>query len=233
MTPKDVPPHPTCASCPIVKRADRRCIRPDGKAPPNCPTAAKPEVIEQSLATYTSGKFAAFAQAACQVERAGYGPAPGGGLTACRPRIVETVDFARRMGYKKLGLVFCMGLRSEAKITAEILETNGFAVVSAICKVGCTPKTAIGARPEDLLNPANPESICNPVMQAMLMNAATVEFNILLGLCVGHDSLALAHLDAPATVLAVKDRLMAHNPVAPLYMYNGYCQYLHNPLFPS
>jgi enoyl-CoA hydratase/carnithine racemase len=40
------------------------------------------------------------------------------------------------------------------------------------------------------------------------------DFNVLLGLCVGHDSLFLKYAEAPCTVLAVKDRMLGHNPLA-------------------
>jgi hypothetical protein len=104
MTKKN-PADPRCASCPIVNRADRRCSREDGKAPPNCPTALKSEMIAESRKVYTEGEFTKFARVASQVERVGYEAAPGGGLKPTRPRIVEIVDFAQRMGYKKLGLI--------------------------------------------------------------------------------------------------------------------------------
>jgi uncharacterized metal-binding protein len=127
----------------------------------------------------------------------------------------------------------CMGLRNEAKTAAAVFETNGFEVVSAICKIGGIPKPEIGLMPEDLLNPKHLENLCNPAMQAMVMNEAGVDFNILLGLCVEHDSLAIAHAKAPVTVLAVKDRLLGHNPLSCLYMYGGYYNYLSKPLFPE
>ena len=38
-----------------------------------------------------------------------------------------------------------------------------------------------------------------------------------MGLCVGHDSLFLKYAEAPCTVLAVKDRLLGHNPLAAIY----------------
>jgi uncharacterized metal-binding protein len=41
--------------------------------------------------------------------------------------------------------------------------------------------------------------------------------NILLGLCVGDDTLFIKHSKAPVTVLAVKDRVLAHNPLGALY----------------
>jgi uncharacterized metal-binding protein len=86
------------------------------------------------------------------VERAGYERLPSGGLKATRPRIVELMDFARRMGYKKLGLLFCIGFRKEAAVAAKIFETNGFEVISATCKVGCQPKSELGLTLEEQLH---------------------------------------------------------------------------------
>lgn len=45
---------------------------------------------------------------------------------------------------------------------------------------------------------------------------------ILLGLCVGHDSLFFKYSEAPTTVLAVKDRVTGHNPMAPIYLSESY-----------
>jgi len=39
-----------------------------------------------------------------------------------KPRIVETCKFAIKMGYKRLGLAFCVGLAREAKVVEEILK---------------------------------------------------------------------------------------------------------------
>ena len=46
--------------------------------------------------------------------------------------------------------------------------------------------------------------------------------NVLLGLCVGHDSLFFKYTEAPCTVLAVKDRLLGHNPMAAVYNVDSY-----------
>jgi hypothetical protein len=50
------------------------------------------------------------------------------------------------------------------------------------------------------------ESMCNPILQAMIANHHQSQFNVLLGLCVGHDSLYFRYAEAPSTLLAVKDR---------------------------
>jgi uncharacterized metal-binding protein len=72
--------------------------------------------------------------------------------------------------------------------------------------------------------------MCNPILQAELMNRAKVDFNVMLGLCAGHDSLALKHVEAPVTVLGVKDRLLGNNPLAAVYMYESDINYLKKPL---
>jgi uncharacterized metal-binding protein len=40
--------------------------------------------------------------------------------------------------------------------------------------------------------------------------------NVIIGLCVGHDSLFIRHSAAPVTYLVVKDRVHGHNPSAGL-----------------
>jgi len=52
---------------------------------------------------------------------------------------------------------------------------------------------------------------------------------VLLGLCVGHDSLFIRQATAPVTVLAVKDRVTGHNPLAALYTSETYYQRLMHP----
>ncbi|MCL1915741.1 MAG: DUF1847 domain-containing protein [Desulfovibrionaceae bacterium] len=223
-------PEAHCAACPMTRVGMRRCVQEGGQGPLDCPTLSRPEMGKESLGVYKGEPCARMARVAARTERAGYEKA-GLGLRPARPRIVELMDFARRMGYKKVALLFCIGLRKEAAVAGEILETNGFEVLSAICKVGCLPKEELGLTKEDQLNSNGDESMCNPVMQAALANEAGVDFNILLGLCVGHDTLALAHLKAPATILAVKDRLLGHNPLAALQQYDTYYSYLKNRLF--
>ena len=49
----------------------------------------------------------------------------------CRlTRVEEIMTFARKMGYKKLGIAYCIGLVNEARIFARILRANGFEAVS-------------------------------------------------------------------------------------------------------
>ena len=178
----------------------------------DCPS--KNEAMQARAAeAYKEEENFRIANAAGKVEAEGYGQ-------LCR--LEEIILFCKRAGYKKLGLVFCMGLHSEAREVSKILTHHGFAVESVICKNGAQPKSSIGLTDADTLSGCANEVMCNPIGQAMAMNEKQVEFNILLGLCVGHDTLAIKYLDAPCTVLAVKDRVTGHNPIQAIYMANGY-----------
>ena len=66
------------------------------------------------------------------------------------------------------------------------------------------------------------KNMCNPIYQAKRLNAENTEFNIVMGLCVGHDSLFYKHSDALVTTLVTKDRVLGHNPAAALYTANSY-----------
>ena len=70
------------------------------------------------------------------------------------------------------------------------------------------------------------DTMCNPILQALIVNDARTQLNVLLGLCVGHDSLFLRYAKAPATVLAVKDRVTGHNPLAAIYTSGSYYAWL-------
>ena len=73
-------------------------------------------------------------------------------------------------------------------------------------------------------------TMCNPIGQAKLLNEAKTDLNIVLGLCVGHDTLFFKYSDAPVTVLAVKDRVLAHNPLGAVYTAETFYR---DKLFPS
>ena len=70
--------------------------------------------------------------------------------------------------------------------------------------------------------------MCNPIAQAEILNQADTDFNVVIGLCVGHDSLFLSHSKKMCTVLAVKDRLLGHNPLAAVYTNHSYYGLLNN-----
>jgi uncharacterized metal-binding protein len=127
------------------------------------------------------------------------------------------MEFAKASGFTKLGLAFCVGLRKEAMEINRIFESSGFEVSSVACKTGARPKEELGIKDAEKVHPGQFEAMCNPAAQAMLLNKAKTELNVLLGLCVGHDTLFIKYSEAPITVLAVKDRVTGHNPLAAIY----------------
>ncbi|MEW6357154.1 MAG: DUF1847 domain-containing protein [Planctomycetota bacterium] len=120
-------------------------------------------------------------------------------------RAMEAIEFAKRMGYKKIGIAFCAGLKDEAKTYADALASHGFDVRGVACSV---------------------EGPCNSVGQAMMLNEMDTELNVLMGLCIGHDATFIRFSKAPVTPLAIKDKVTCHNPVAALT-----CNYQRKKLF--
>lgn len=215
---------PNCARCPH-KLEERLCRDANGKHPDFCPTQNMPDFTAQSLNEYlNSPAVLEFAKQASIQEAAGYMNRDRGygQVRACKTRIEEIMEFAARMSYQKIGLAFCIGLRKEAGIVEKIFSAKGFDVVSAVCKVGRVSKDQIGVGKDQQIVPDTTEAMCNPLLQAMILNQEKTEFNVLLGLCVGHDSLFFKYAEAPCTVLAVKDRLLGHNPLAAVYNIESY-----------
>jgi uncharacterized metal-binding protein len=210
-----------CAKCAVKNKV---CRTPQGEGPAFCPTLHQKPVIEKSLKEYAKPDIGIFAREASIQEAEGYGDRKKKPYLRhpIKPRIQETCEFAHRMGYRKLGVAFCAGLHKEAAALNQILEAQGFEVVSVVCKAGCTPKETIGIGDEDKVRIGEFESMCSPIAQAMLLNEEKTDFNILLGLCVGHDSLFLKYAQAYSTVLVTKDRVLAHNPAGALYTSGSY-----------
>jgi uncharacterized metal-binding protein len=222
---------PGCAHCPFEPQG-RICQNEEGKAPPFCPTINREAVLARALEELKKPEILEFALQASIQEGEGYRDKELGYALAkpCKPRIVEVIEFAQKMKYRKIGLVFCIGLYSEAKTVEKILATNGFTVISGLCKIGRIPKETIGIRDDQKIKIGCFESMCNPIAQAYLFNEEKTEFNIMIGLCVGHDSLFLKYAEAPCTVFAVKDRLLGHNPLAAIYNYDSFYRSLKAPV---
>lgn len=138
-------------------------------------------------------------------------------------RLEETMDYAYKMGYKHLGVAFCVGFSEEAQILCKVLRNNGFIVNSVCCKVCCVSKKEIGISQEQQVDLQDSyEGMCNPIGQAYVLDEQDCELAIILGLCVGHDTLFMKHIKAPCTVLSAKDRVMGNNPIGAIYTANGY-----------
>ena len=108
-------------------------------------------------------------------------------------RVEETIEFIKRMGYKKIGIASCVGLMRETGILTRILRASGIESYTVGCKIGAVDKT---------------------------LEEWGSDFNIVVGLCVGHDTMFLRYSKVPTTVLIAKDRVLQHNPAGALYGVN-------------
>lgn len=181
-------------------------------APKNCPCTSKEMDVIKTL--YMDEENYKIAQASALIVSESYGE---------KTRLEETIAFAKKCNYKKIGLAFCIGLASESKIVSKILSYNGFEVSSVICKNGHISRELIGINNTKV-------AMCNPIGQALFLNEEKTDLNIVLGLCVGHDSLFIKYSEAPVTVFAVKDRVLCHNPLAVVYQAETYYK---DKLFPK
>lgn len=198
-----------CAKC-----FQRGCTKQDmTKTLPECPSKDA-QIQEEAKALYKEPENYKIAYCAALTEAGGY----------CQDtRLVEIIKFMHRAGYKKIGIAFCTGLFKETQEVVNILEYNGFEVVSIICKNGAITKDFLGLTDEQSVHGScKNESMCNPIGQALFLNEQQTDFNLMIGLCVGHDTLFMKYAKAPMTVLAVKDRVTGHNPLAAVYLAQGY-----------
>ena len=76
------------------------------EGPPNCPTKTRQEIIEQVMTEYDDPETREFARQASIQEAECYMKLPEG-ITPRNPRVEEVAQFAKKMGYKKLGIAFC------------------------------------------------------------------------------------------------------------------------------
>lgn len=195
----------TCSECGLLN-----CYRRDKSFPEFCQgQAVPPKQLAAVVRRYRGKKRdALMARAAAEVEGTYYGK-----LT----RAEEIIAFANRIGAKKIGIATCIGLIQETRIFVKILKAHGLQYHSVLCKVGSVDKTEIGIPDSLKVQKGCHESICNPILQAELLNAQKTDLNVVVGLCVGHDCLFNKYSEAPVTTLITKDRVTGHNPAAALY----------------
>jgi uncharacterized metal-binding protein len=200
-----------CVHCGVLA-----CKHPPGeKKPPSfCPASHSKDLLDEVRRVYLSDReVTRLAVSAARTEAAGY----------CKDtRIEEIMSYARRIGATHLGIACCVGTQHEGRLAQEVFAANGFRVSSVVCKVGSVPKEEVGLTEREKITPGQFEALCNPVAQARLLARAKTQLNVLIGLCVGHDSLFFRYSEAPVTVLMVKDRVTGHNPAAALYTSRSY-----------
>ena len=197
----------SCVDCGVLN-----CRTRDKEYPEFCLTAElTPDITEKVRKLYEDDENNKVSVISAQIENEFY---------LRYTRVEELIEFAKRMGYRKIGIATCVGLIEESRILARILRKNGFEVYGAVCKIGSFLKKDVGVAEEDMVRTG--AVMCNPIMQAEVLNNAETDFNVVMGLCVGHDSLFYKYSDALVTTLVANDRVLAHNPVGALYQAKAY-----------
>ena len=196
----------SCIDCAV-----KNCDKMDKTYPEFCLTTnMKKEVFDAAMPRYQEEENHKVMVAAAEVECEHY----------CQyTRVEEIMAFAEKIGARKLGIATCVGLLKESRTLAAILRNHGFEVVGAACKVGAVPKVDAGI-PEECTKIGR--NMCNPILQAEILNDAQTDLNIIMGLCVGHDSLFIKYSNALVTSGVTKDRVLGHNPAAALYTADTY-----------
>jgi uncharacterized metal-binding protein/predicted Fe-Mo cluster-binding NifX family protein len=175
------------AECPIncLECEDRRCLRGE--------TCSLADLIEDRITTSeTRDVLEAAMDVASERER-----------TLCR--LAELVYFCLDMGYRRLGVAYCIDLAEPAAILTGVLQ-RFFETIPVCCKVGGNP-----------LEYSHEHTACNPAGQAAVLNAKETDINIIVGLCVGADCIFTRESRAPVTTIFVKDRSLANNPIGAVY----------------
>ena len=197
----------SCVDCGILN-----CKTRNGEYPEFCLTSElSAETVEKVKKLYEDEENKSVSVVSAEIENEFY---------LRYTRVQELVEFAKRMGFHRIGIATCVGLIEESRILARILRKKGFEVYGAACKIGSFDKTSVGVPEEATLKTG--AVMCNPIMQAEVLNEAGTDLNVVMGLCVGHDSLFYKYSKALVTTLVAKDRVLAHNPAGALYQIGSY-----------
>lgn len=198
----------TCTDCGVTN-----CASKDKSYPDFCLTTALSDYDLNSVVDLyiNNPEDEKISKAAAEVE---------GEFYCTITRVEEIIKFAQKIGARKIGIATCVGLINESRIFAKILKKNGFEVHGVACKVGAVEKKKINIKDKYIRKSG--ESMCNPIMQAKLLDKAKTDLNVVVGLCVGHDSLFYKYTNTITTTLITKDRVLGHNPAAALYNSTSY-----------
>ncbi|HIW77012.1 MULTISPECIES: DUF1847 domain-containing protein [Gordonibacter] len=190
----------SCLSC-----AGEACEFETGSNPPECvQELITPTIHDEVHARYAEPENHRIMKAAVQTsERCS-------NLT----RVQETMEFAHRIGAHRIGIATCTMLVEESRTLRKLLERAGFEVFGIACKVESNHRDDLDLVLEDGKRGA---VLCNPLMQARLLEEEHTDLNIVMGLCVGHDTLFYRYSHAPVTTLVTKDHITGNNACAGLY----------------
>ena len=200
---------PQSVKCTVLRCSSKE---KDKKAPVSCPTEKYPDLVKETIDKFMLPENQAINQGWLGYMSKVMNPEKSREKLSWT-RVDEIMEYAKIRGMTRLGIATCYALMSESRSLSDILESNGFDVLSISCLCG-------EVNPQDVGMPGN--IFCNPIMQAEVLNREKTELNIMVGLCLGHDILFLRHCKAETTPLVVKDRALGHNPVAALYLNQGF-----------
>ena len=122
------------------------------------------DVLKKARQEYEKSGIGKLAHASALVESEGY---------MKWTRVEDTMEFARRMNFVRLGVACCVGLTEEGRVLTDILESNGFQVTFVFCKTGGVPKEELGLKDSEKVHPGTFEPICNPSAAAICAAAAS------------------------------------------------------------
>lgn len=173
------------------------------KIPADCPGRTMTHIMQQVLEEYrTEGSFARELWLVFE-KLVGHGGAK-------RSRLEHIIEFSAAAGFRKIGLCGCARYLPLMKVVDSVLKNHGFESVYYGCKVG-------GNHFSDLaIEKDSNWTLCNPLGQAMLLNAMGADLNIQFGLCMGQDLIFNHYSEAPVTVLVVKEKISDDCPVQTL-----------------
>lgn len=118
----------------------------------------------------------------------------------CRwTRLKELAEFARRLGYSRIGLPHCPDMLEEAAAISRFFKKYEL-------EPTLPPKSAKG----------------DPQAQAHYFQAQGTALNVLAGMCVGHEAMFIKASHAPVVSLIARDTRLQHNPVAGIYTSRSY-----------
>ncbi len=206
----------TCANCKIYTCCDKE--KDMERAPKNCPMRNEAYLAEiyEEYKDPEINRFYVASKTARQPKTA----------TSFVPRLLRVIELCKKMGYKKIGLAFCVKFKDEADLYSGIIRKHGIEVVSVSC---CNGGFNIADYGVPLPEGCEFDAACNPIGQARLVNEEKVDFNIVMGLCTGHDSLFIRNAEAMSTVVVVKDPATGHCPPMALYLYDEYYERFFKP----
>ncbi|MDI6710928.1 MAG: DUF1847 domain-containing protein [Thermoanaerobacterales bacterium] len=127
-------------------------------------------------------------------------------------RLQELIFIPRMMGYRELGLVYCAGLRHEAKLTADALSPHYR--VHAVCCDHCLTEDK-----RFVLDPDKRFGLYERDDRSKVdaLNAFGAPMHVSLGLCIEQDILFNRYSNVPVTNFAVSDWVLGHHPLTVVY----------------